>query len=41
MTTAKAKMRKKCPICDGIGTIVYKGYKLRCPNCNNGITTVY
>lgn len=30
----------KCPICDGIGTIVHKGYELRCPNCNNGITTV-
>ncbi len=35
------KNEKKCPICDGIGTIEYKGYELRCPNCNNGITTVY
>ncbi len=31
---------KKCPICDGIGKIVYKGYELRCSNCNNGVTTV-
>ena len=30
----------KCPICEGIGEIVHKGHKLRCPNCNNGITTV-
>lgn len=30
----------RCTICDGIGTIVHKGYELRCPNCNNGITTV-
>lgn len=29
-----------CPICDGIGTIVHKGHKLRCPNCNNGVTTI-
>ena len=34
------KNEKKCPICGGIGEIVYKGYELRCPNCNNGITTV-
>ncbi len=33
----QVRNESKCPICEGVGTIVYKGHELRCSNCNNGV----
>ena len=33
------RLEKRCPICEGVGKIVYKGQELRCPSCDNGVIT--